>query len=275
MHDKFILALKDEILNILTGMLDIRKEMNYYEISLPMLLDNSHQVNMFLQELQKNEYILYNNLYIPLEMSLKEDLKGKKIGRISEKYLKNPKEFKEIKDTLEQFGINTNKITLEYKIKNLEKLHEEVLEYGEFIKRYYNIVYNILLEKYTKKPERKRVYYKNFVKVLNTYSGKNKFDELNYEGLSGSPVYQNKNSLITSSRDFPTLTKFYIDLEDLASNINYKKGILIYKATQKRESLKSLELKFNKKNFKIVFTGSDTENEIKKIIDNEFFNEEK
>ena len=70
MHDKIILSLKSKISKILTEMTEVVKEKNYYEISLPMLLDNSYQVSLFLQEIHENEYILYNNLYIQSETYL-------------------------------------------------------------------------------------------------------------------------------------------------------------------------------------------------------------
>lgn len=274
MHDKIILSLKSKISKILTEMTEVVKEKNYYEISLPMLLDNSYQVSLFLQEIHENEYILYNNLYIPLEMSLKEILKDKKFEKFGDTFLKNPEEFKEIKEILKQFGIDSDKITLDYEIKNIENIHEEVLEYGEFIKKYYNTVYANLLERFAKKTEKKEIYYESFEKVLKTYSGRSKFSELKYNGLSKSPIYENNENLVATTRNLNSLTKFYVDLEDLLANKNYQKGILVYKALHKTDNLKNLELKFSKKRFKIVFIKENTEDEIKKIIDTEFFDEE-
>ena len=274
MHDKNILSLKEKILEILDNMTEIIKEKTYYEISLPMLLDNSYQIVIFLQKINNNEYLLYNNLYIPIEMSLKEHLTSKKIENFGENILKNSSEFKEIKDALKKFGINISKITLDYKTNNKNKLEEEILIYADFVKKYYNTIYTCCLERYGKKSEKKDGYYKNFETVIETYTQKNKFNKLNREGLSNVPVYENNKKLVTTSKDPDSLTKFYIDLEDILASNTYVGGVLLYKGKIKSESIKLLEKKYSKKKFKIIMFSNNNKENLKEIIDSEFFNGE-
>ncbi|MBM6876219.1 hypothetical protein, partial [Fusobacterium mortiferum] len=117
--------IKKQIINIFEDITDIEEHRSYLEISLPIFLDDSYRINLYLD---KKQNILYNNLYTVLENSICEKL-GKQRDIVKE-YLYNEKEFSEIKNTLLKFGINSNSLTLEYKLDE-EDIAKQILIYSE------------------------------------------------------------------------------------------------------------------------------------------------
>jgi|GEM_PF-5968251 len=265
--DNIDLKLREKIINKLSNLTEVTFKQNRYEISLPIFLDNSYKMSVFLSKIEKT-YILYNNLYVSLEESVLKNIKRKDPIDIRKNYLENDNEFKEIKMILTNYGVDCKKLSLNYTVKNSNNLEEEILIYSEFIKKYYNNIYNILLSRFSTSEERKDIYYENFSKVIKGYTGKNKFNKVAYSGFSESPIYTSKKIIVAASKDFNTLTKFYIDLEDLPEEVKGKKGLLIYAKSKKSEKVENLEQKLKNKNFKLIFFKGEN-NELKNAIDNE------
>lgn len=265
LNKKDFLSLKKEIMDILEDIITVEEHKNYLEISLPIFLDNSFRINLFLD---KEHQILYNNLYVTLENSICRKLKKEK--NIIKDFLNNEKEFPEIRKTLIEFGIDSDSLTLDYKIKDKTNLAKEILTYSELIKKYYNNIYNIVLYRFGTNKEKKQIYYENFSKIIKEFKGKNKFEEIEYSGLSGTPIFSNKNITVAASKDFDTLTQFYIDLEDIGDVFKNKKGF-IFCNNYKKNSAKAnfLKKKIEKKKINIVtFVNIKTEKELRKEIEN-------
>ena len=157
-------VLKKKIINIFEAVTTVEEYKSYFEISLPIFLDNSFRINLFLD---KNKNVLYNNLYTVLEKSISNTL-GKHRNIIKE-FLENEKEFSEIKETLLDFGINSRSLTLEYRIKDNEDEIEQILIYSEMIKKYYNNLYNIILYRLESNKNKKYIYYENFSKIITEF----------------------------------------------------------------------------------------------------------
>lgn len=273
--DNIDLELKEKIINKLSNLTEIAFERNRYEISLPIFLDNSYKISIFLSKIGKT-YILYNNLYVSLEESISKNIKRKEPIDVRKSYLENEDEFKEMKTILKNNKVDTGTLSLNYVIDSLDNIEEEVLIYSEFVKKYYNNIYNVLLSRLGTSKERKDAYYKNFSQIIKNYKGKNKFSEVQYNGLSGSPIYLNEKMVVTASKDFESLTKLYIDLEDLPEETRGKKGLLIYAKGKKSEKVENLEQKLKNKNFKLIFfKGEKDTDTLKKTIDKEIASREK
>ncbi len=256
-------TIKEEIINILQDITDIEEYKSYFEISLPIFLDDSYRISLYLD---KKQNIIYNNLYTVLENSICEKL-GKQKDVVKD-FLLNDKEFSEIKETLLNFGIDSKSLTLDYKIKD-ENIAREILIYSEMIKKYYNNLYNIILYRFESNKNKKHIYYNSFEKIIKEFKGKNKFEEVKYEGISGSPIYSNENITIAASKDFDTLAQFYIDLEDVGYAFKNKESF-IFCNNYKINSTKSdfLKKKIEKKNINIVALGNiKNENELKEKIE--------
>lgn len=257
--------IKKQIINIFEDITDIEEHRSYLEISLPIFLDDSYRINLYLD---KKQNILYNNLYTVLENSICEKL-GKQRDIVKE-YLYNEKEFSEIKNTLLKFGINSNSLTLEYKLDE-EDIAKQILIYSEMVKKYYNNLYNIILYRLTSSKHKKHIYYNSFEKIIEEFKGKKSFKKINYEGISGTPIYSNESMTVAASKDFDALTQFYIDLEETTKFFKGKKGIVFcnnYKENHKKT--KVLKNKIENKNIQLVFfEDMNDENELrKKIKDN-------
>lgn len=257
--------IKQEIISILQEITTVEEYKSYFEISLPLFLDDSYRVSLYLD---KKRNILYNNLYIVLENSICEKL-GKQKNIIKD-FLNNDKEFLEIKQTLLQFGINYKNLTLDYKINLEEDITEQILIYSEMIKKYYNNLYNIILYRFESKKNKKHIYYESFDKIITEFKGLNKFTKIEYTGLSGSPIYSNNNITVAASKDFEALTRFYVDLEDLEDVFKDKKGILFcnnYNETNNKSIY--LKKKIEKKSIKLVtFKEMEDEKKLKEEIEN-------
>ncbi len=257
--------IKQEIISILQEITTVEEYKSYFEISLPLFLDDSYRVSLYLD---KKRNILYNNLYIVLENSICEKLGKQK--NIVKDFLNNDKEFLEIKQTLLQFGINYKNLTLDYKINLEEDITEQILIYSEMIKKYYNNLYNIILYRFESKKNKKHIYYESFDKIITEFKGLNKFEKIEYTGISGSPIYSNNNITVAASKDFEALTRFYVDLEDLEDVFKDKKGILFcnnYNETNSKSIY--LKKKIEKKSIKLVtFKEMEDEKKLKEEIEN-------
>lgn len=257
--------IKQEIISILQEITTVEEYKSYFEISLPLFLDDSYRVSLYLD---KKRNILYNNLYIVLENSICEKLGKQK--NIVKDFLNNDKEFLEIKQTLLQFGINYKNLTLDYKINLEEDITEQILIYSEMIKKYYNNLYNIILYRFESKKNKKHIYYESFDKIITEFKGLNKFEKIEYSGISGSPIYSNNNITVAASKDFEALTRFYVDLEDLEDVFKDKKGILFcnnYNETNSKSIY--LKKKIEKKSIKLVtFKEMEDEKKLKEEIEN-------
>lgn len=257
--------IKKQIMNIFEDIIDVEEYRNYFEISLPIFLDDSYRINLYLD---KKQNILYNNLYTVLENSICEKL-GKQRDIVKE-YICNEKEFPEIKETLLEFGINSNSLTLEYKL-DKEDIAKQILIYSEMVKKYYNNLYNVILYRFASSKNKKHIYYNSFEKIIKEFKGGRSFKKVDYEGISGSPIYSNESMTVAASKDFDALAQFYIDLEEATKYFKGKKGILFcnnYKQNHKKT--KVLKNKIEKKNIQLVFFESiDDEDELReKIEDN-------
>lgn len=260
--------IKKQIIDIFEDITDIEEHRSYLEISLPIFLDDSYRINLYLD---KKQNILYNNLYTVLENSICEKL-GKQRDIVKE-YLFDKKEFLEIKETLLKFGINSNSLTLEYKL-NEENIAKQILIYSEMVKKYYNNLYNIILYRLTSSKHKKHIYYSSFEKIIEEFKGKRSFKKVEYEGISGSPIYSNESMTVAASKDFDALAQFYIDLEETTKFFEGKKGILFcnnYKENHKKT--KVLRNKIENKNIQLVFfEGVNDENELRKKIEDNLKN---
>ena len=240
-------VLKKQIINIFETVTTVEEYKSYFEISLPIYLDNSFRINLFLD---KNRNVLYNNLYTVLENSISKTL-GKHKNIIKE-FLENEKEFSEIKETLLDFGIDSQSLTLEYRIKDNEDEIEQILIYSEMIKKYYNNLYNIILYRLESNKNKKYIYYENFSKIITEFRGRNKFEKIEHNGVSNSPIYSNQNTVVAASKDFDALAQFYIDLEDLGDLFKNKKGILFCNNYKENDKTTLLKDKIKKRNIDIV-----------------------
>ena len=257
--------LKNEIIEIFKNATSIKTSEKNIEISLPLYLDNGAKINLFLY-LEKNNCVLYNNLYSTIEDSIFLKTKNKK--DVVKEYLNNPKEFPEIKETLKKFGIDTSSLLLEFKIKNKKDISIEILMYAEFIKSYYNNLYNILIERLIKTRGKTNIYYNNFTKIVNTYKKNGGFKSIETEEtLSNAPFYENKEILITASKDEKNLPNIYIDLLELKNK--EKKGfVFLNKITKKKEGL--LLKKFKEINIDLVnIDNGDNEIELQQKLNKE------
>lgn len=256
-------SIKEEVMNILQDITNIEEHKSYFEISLPIFLDDSYRISLYLD---KKQNIIYNNLYTVLEKSICENL-GKQKDVVKD-FLLNDKEFSEIKETLLNFGIDSKSLTLEYKLKD-EDVAKQILIYSEMIKKYYNNLYNIILYRFETNKNKKHIYYDSFRKIIEEFKGKNKFKEVKYNGISDTPIYSNENITIAASKDFDTLAQFYIDLEDIGYAFKDKKSF-IFCNNYKINSTKSnfLKKKMEKKNINIVALGNiKSKNELKEKIE--------
>lgn len=264
--------LEIEISNYYIGMLDIVDKENVLEINLPVFLDDSTRYSIFLSK-NKSYYSLSSNLYYYLEESISIKTKTKK--NILKDYLKNPKEFKELKDALIDNGIKANKLNLEYIVNDPKYLLNELIIYSELTKSFYNSLYHQLIKRLVKNHESYNVFYKNFSNIIKKLSDSFDLHEYSEERVSTNPIYKNKNLIISAGKDkdIDGLAKLFVDI-NIIKNSEKIKGILFIEGEQKENSkIHNMYKEFEKMGFKIKELTVTNEDILEQEIRNEVRND--
>ena len=225
----------------------IKEKRNILEIKPPLFLDDFNQMTIFISKNQ-TKINFYTNLMAELEVSLFEKLIDKSLKDNSEKafkesilsknikkqniiknYLLNKKEFVELKNNLSNFGIDSNSISLEYTVKNNEKLVEELALYSELLKVFYNNIYHILIEKLSNTFEKNNIFFKNFNKIFEKINNEKMLKEYKKNKISTNPIFYDNKKVLTAAKDFEGLTKLYMDITRIKHNETTEMvGILYY-----------------------------------------------
>lgn len=225
----------------------IKEKRNILEIKPPLFLDDFNQMTIFISKNQ-TKINFYTNLMAELEVSLFEKLIDKSLKDNSEKvfkesilsknikkqniiknYLLNKKEFVELKNNLSNFGIDSNSISLEYTVKNNEKLVEELALYSELLKVFYNNVYHVLIEKLSNTFEKNNIFFKNFNKIFEKINNEKMLKEYKKNKISTNPIFYDDKKVLTAAKDFEGLTKLYMDITRIKHNETTEMvGILYY-----------------------------------------------
>lgn len=225
----------------------IKEKRNILEIKPPLFLDDFNQMTIFISKNQ-TKINFYTNLMAELEVSLFEKLIDKSLKDNSEKvfkesilsknikkqniiknYLLNKKEFVELKNNLSNFGIDSNSISLEYTVKNNEKLVEELALYSELLKVFYNNIYHILIEKLSNTFEKNNIFFKNFNKIFEKINNEKMLKEYKKNKISTNPIFYDDKKVLTAAKDFEGLTKLYMDITRIKHNETTEMvGILYY-----------------------------------------------
>lgn len=264
--------LEIEISNYYIEMLDIVDKENVLEINLPVFLDDSTRYSIFLSK-NKNYYSFSSNLYYYLEESISIKTKTKK--NILKDYLKNPKEFKELKDALIDNGIKANKLNLEYIVNDPKCLLNELIIYSELTKSFYNSLYHQLIKRLVKNHESYNVFYKNFSNIIKKLSDSFDLHEYSEERVSTNPIYKNKNFIISAGKDkdIDGLAKLFVDI-NIIKNSEKIKGILFIEGEQKESSkIHNMYKEFEKMGFKIKELTVTNEDVLEQEIRNEVRND--
>lgn len=225
----------------------IKEKRNILEIKPPLFLDDFNQMTIFISKNQ-TKINFYTNLMAELEVSLFEKLIDKSLKDNSEKvfkesilsknikkqniiknYLLNKKEFVELKNNLSNFGIDSNSISLEYTVKNNEKLVEELALYSELLKVFYNNIYHVLIEKLSNTFEKNNIFFKNFNKIFEKINNEKMLKEYKKNKISTNPIFYDDKKVLTAAKDFEGLTKLYMDITRIKHNETTEMvGILYY-----------------------------------------------
>lgn len=264
--------LRNEILNYYTEMLEIVDKNNVLEVSLPVFLDDSTQCLIFLSK-NKNGYLLSSNLYYSLEESILTKVITKK--SIIRDYLKNPKEFKELKDALIENGIKADKLNLEYVINDPKNLLRELIIYSELTKSFYNSLYHQLIKRLVKTHDSYNVFYKNFSNIISKISHSFDLAEYSEDRVSTNPIYKNESIIISAGKDkdIDGLAKLFVDINILRSSKKVK-GILFIEGEQKENSkIHNMYKQFEKMGFKIKELNRINEDILEREIRNEVKND--
>ena len=220
---------------------------NILEVKPPLFLDDFNQLTIFISR-DQTKINFYTNLMSELENSLleklvsnnfkgndvkisKEDILNKTITKqnIIKNYLLNKKEHVELKKNLKKFGINSDSLSLDYTVKNNEKLIDELALYSELLKVYYNNMYHILIERLSNTFEKNNIFFKNFNKILEKINDKKLLKEYKKNKISTNPIFYDEKKVLTAAKDFEGLTKLYMDITRIKHNeISGMKGILYY-----------------------------------------------
>lgn len=226
--DKLTTSLK----NIYIERLEIDEiDNDNFSIFLPMFLDTGNSIDIHISKLERNKYILSNNLYIYLEEKLKRN-------DLIKSYLLKSTSLKEIKRAVLEKNNIAISINQEKEIvyKNEEDFANELFLYAHCIKIYFNDLYNIAKNK--KPPiEREKIFLsavENFVTNFNS-SVELKLDKFqdNKEISSKNEIYLTSNNkgekkIISNVLNERNALRTLINFNTLYGNKKYEKGILFF-----------------------------------------------
>lgn len=229
----------------------IRKD--FYEIELPLFLNTGDVVDIQLSVKNEKNIILKNELYKIVEKRISE-----KVNNINLKkdYFLNEEKFINLKNSLKENNIEIN-LLLEKNIQNKEfeeKFVEEIFKYSFEVIRYYNYIYDYLVENLRGEIQSKifNNEIKNFVESFNKKIKRNdlKMKEIlkDEEDLISNynSYYKTKNKIITGINSKVHLLEAIKDIEKIKKkNKDVQTYILI---DQKKKS--DLSDKYIEKMFK-------------------------
>lgn len=172
-----------------------------YEIELPLFLNTGDAIDIQLI-LNKNEVVLKNTLYKQIEDALVDKCS---IQQIRKDYFLNEKKFISLKNELSKNNIETS-LLLEKRIDIKcfkEELEREIFLYAYLIIRYYNYIYDYLIEKLSEQDQAE--IFKNevqkFIDYINVKNKNVKFNAIikeEYEVVSTyNTYYKHKAKIIT------------------------------------------------------------------------------
>ncbi|MGL4864824.1 MAG: hypothetical protein ACRC4T_17150 [Cetobacterium sp.] len=198
----------------------IRKD--FYEIELPLFLNTGDVVDIQLSIKNEKNIILKNELYKIVEKRISE-----KVNNINLKkdYFLNEEKFINLKNSLKENNIEIN-LLLEKNIQNKEfeeKFVEEIFKYSFEVIRYYNYIYDYLVENLRGEIQSKifNNEIKNFVESFNKKIKRNdlKMKEIlkDEEDLISNynSYYKTKNKIITGINSKVHLLEAIKDIEKI------------------------------------------------------------
>lgn len=198
----------------------IRKD--FYEIELPLFLNTGDVVDIQLSVKNEKNIILKNELYKIVEKRISE-----KVNNINLKkdYFLNEEKFINLKNSLKENNIEIN-LLLEKNIQNKEfeeKFVEEIFKYSFEVIRYYNYIYDYLVENLRGEIQSKifNNEIKNFVESFNKKIKRNdlKMKEIlkDEEDLISNynSYYKTKNKIITGINSKVHLLEAIKDIEKI------------------------------------------------------------
>ena len=224
--------IKKELLSVYNNLVDIieiRKDL--YEVELPLFLNTGDMIDIQISY-KKNHIILKNSLYKRIEEAIGKEYPK---ANLKKDYFLNEKKFISLKKSLLEKKIERN-LLLEKKIsKELfeENYVNEIFQYSFEISRYYNYIYDYLIENL--KSESKLFLFnneiKNFVDNFNK-NNKEKFSKIEKNEIeiisTYNQYYKSESFIITGINSKVHLWEAISDLEVMKKiNKDSKTFILI------------------------------------------------
>lgn len=228
-----------------------------FEISLPLFLNTGHTVDIIIDYSNNNKLVLKNKLHLLIEEALKEKINYLKLRK---NYLKENERIRQIeKKYIENNGITSSLLQEKTLIitDDLNELRKEIFCYIFSVVRYYNYVYDYILNN-LRNDDRKKIFSIEVKRFVEQYNFKNKLNLIqidktletnSYLASENNEYYIGENKLLTGVNNKVHFLEAIRDIELLKKNYNIENLIIV----QEEKGKNGLNEKYMKKFIKAEF----------------------
>lgn len=231
-----------------------------FEISLPLFLNTGHAVDIIIDYTNNDKIVLKNKLHLLVEEALKEKINYLKLRK---NYLKENAKIKHIeKKYIKDNGIIPSLLQEKTLIatNDLNELRKEIFCYIFSIVRYYNYVYDYIINN-LKNDDRKKFFSLEIKRFVEQYNIKNnlnliqidkRLDENSYLASENNEYYIGEKKLLTGVNDKVHFLEAVRDIEVLKKNYKIESLIIVQKEKGKNGLNEKYMMKFINAEFEYI-----------------------